>query len=903
MTTATQDVLAKKIKGIKFIKSYAGIDEYKLENGLKILLKPNTDSPLFSWQVWYKVGSRNEQPGLTGIAHYLEHIMFKGTKTFAKGEIAQAIQLRGGVFNAFTGDDYTAYFENFSPENLELAIKIEADRMQNSRLDGDEINLERSVIVSELEGNKNHPTSVLYENLRSNAYKVHTYKNPIIGWRKDLDRINDKNMREFYEKYYYPDNAVAILVGNFDSELALELIQKYFGQYKARANEMPVLTQEPEQEAEKRVYLRRGGHTKLLGMAFHVPQFTHEDSAALNIISDVVFQGMSSRLYPKLVDAGLVTSISGVSESSIDAGLFRIIVNLAPEADIEKVEKIIDAELEAVKKDISEDEINLAIAKEEASFVYQRDGAYDEGLQIGYFEALTNDWTKYIRWMDEIKAVTADDVKKVAKKYFKPNNKTVVQYLPEEATDVLVEVETEVKKEANYGAASVEPLSPEKLDHLMDITKAKYSKKFDFPRLDLKFNNITLGDNGVQLYHRADNGIPLIYWNTYLFAGTVNDGEKPGIAYLTAQMLERGSEKKDKYEISKMSDLYGADISFDTGRETTRIHFSTITNHLDEVVDTLNEILETPKFDPEELERLKALTISRLKQEDDNPARVAKRELTRIIYPEGHPYRQFSVEQRIEALKKLSIEDVKEYYSKHYNANNMLISVVGDIDEAKVIDIANNVFLKLNSSSAKPEFNQRPEIARVEIKDAQELRIVKEDKKQTEVILGHSGDVSRLDDDYYALLIANYALGGSALSSRLGTAVRDENGYVYNIRSSFGATLGAGAFQVILGANPANVDKAIELTKKVIQEYLDKGINETELKVTKSYLTGSFAARTLSSNEDISETLSQLQIYKLGDDYIKTYNERIAAITLEQVRDAARKYIQPEKLNAVIVGP
>ncbi len=897
------------IKGVKFIKSFAGISEYQLDNGLKILLKPNTDVPLLSWQVWYKVGSRNEPLNLTGIAHYLEHIMFKGTQTFAKGEIAQVIQLKGGVFNAFTSDDYTAYFENFAPDQLELAIKIESDRMQNSRLNAEEINLERSVIVSELEGNRNDPNNILYETLRATAYQVHTYRNPVIGWRDDLENINAENMREFYENYYYPDNATAILVGNFDSSVALNLIQKYFGKYKPKKNIRAHAPKEPEQIGTKKVVIKNGGAVKLLGIAFHIPEFAHADIPALSIIGDVVFSGMTSHLYPKLVDTGLVSGISGLAEPSRDPGLFRIIANINDEADIEKVEQIIYQEIEAVKKGITEEDLKLAKAREEASFIYQQDGVYDEGLQIGYFESICNDWTKYATWVNEINAVTNEDVMRVAKKYFTETNKTVVYLLPEEANNSLLKPEklldieltnTTPDTEAHYGSATVDPINPDKLKQLMKISQPKYSKGIKYSKLDLNFKELDSAMPGVKILHRQDHSIPIIYMNAYVYGGSVNNGDDLGLAYFTSKMLSRGTKAKDKYEIARLLDLYGADISFESGVETGRIHVSTLTKYVPEVFGILKEMISEPRFDTTELDRLKVQTIAQIKQEDDFPRKIAKREMKRAVYPKRHPYYSYSISERVSAIQKITIDDLKQFYKANYNTNNILVSVVGDIDTAKTQELTLSTFKDWNAGG---QGNQPPVIPNVELKGPIEEIIAKADKTQTEIVMGHACHIDRMNPDFFPLLIANQALGGSSLSSRLGTVVRDENGLVYNVRTSFSATLGAGEFEVVLGCNPKNTTKAIELTKKVIGDFLKAGINATELEITKSYLIGSFGPRTLASNEAIVDTLSQLQLYKLGNDYIKTYEDRINAITLEDVNRVARKYIHPDKLNVVIVGP
>ncbi|MCE2929597.1 MAG: insulinase family protein, partial [Candidatus Caenarcaniphilales bacterium] len=632
------------IKGTKFIKSFAGIDEYKLANGLRVILKPNTNVPMISFQVWYKVGSRNESLGLTGLAHYLEHIMFKGTKQFGKGEIAQSITLKGGIFNAFTSDDYTAYFENFSPENLELAIKIESDRMQNSRLDFEEVELERSVIVSELEGNRNQPQNNLYEIMRSAAFNVHTYRNPVIGWKEDLNNINANNMRDFYQTYYYPDNARVVLVGNFDHELALTLIEKYFGQYKPRNKEFPVLTPEPEQKALKQVTIYNGGNSKLLGIAYHIPEFKNKDSVALHILADILFGGMTSRLYPKLVDSGLCNDISGAAESNIDASMFRILINLNPETDPKEVEQIIDREFELVKNNINIEELNLSKAREESSFVYQADGVYDEGLQLGFFDIVAGDWTRYVTWLDDVKACSIDDVQRVAKQYFKPDNKTLVVSLPNKSPEALIPIQEtttitgnesglDSKVHANYGANVVEPLSPEKLAKLNKLTEAKFSKKAVFPKMQLDFKSLDLGYSGWKVFHKQDSNLPLIFGNIYLYGGSANDTTRPGISYLTSQMLTRGSKFKDKYEISKLTDIYGSDIGFSSTKETARISFSSISKNIDEVVSLLDEVLKNPRFDQAELDKLKAQTIAQIKQEDDYPQRISRRDITRLIYP------------------------------------------------------------------------------------------------------------------------------------------------------------------------------------------------------------------------------------------------------------------------------
>ncbi len=891
------------------IKSYGGIEEYRLDNGLKILLKANPDAPLVSFQVWYRAGSRNEKSSYTGLAHFLEHMMFKGTKQFRKGEIAQAIELKGGVFNAFTSDDYTGYYEDFAPEHLELAIKIESDRMCNAQLKQEELQLERSVVISELEGRANSPHSQLYESLKATAFDAHPYRNPIIGWIDDLHNIDSKVMREFYDVFYHPDNAVIILVGNFEKELALKMIDKYFGIYKASSKTKDPVSKEPQQKAFKKIEIKQEGFSKLLGMAFHIPEFAHPDFPALQLLADIGFGGTSSRLYKALVDAGLAISVSGYAESNIDPSVFRIIANLNPDADISKVQSIIETELESMKTTVTEAELKRAKARAEASSIYERDGIHEMAMQIAFFEVVAKDWTKYVDWLDILAKVSLDDIKRVAAKYLVRNNETVACYLPESPPKSLIEdneaalIHSGAPRTYASGAASVERINPKQMQRLLDLSKPKYSKGYGdkLKQRENKIKSFSLYDGGPQLIFKEDHNLPLVYVTITVFAGSLTDAEQIGRAYLTANMLERGTAKHDKFELSELLDLYGADFNFSVDREYAEINISSLSKNLDKSLELFSEVLLSPKFSEEELAKLKLELASTLKQEDEYPARVASRELSRLIYPVGHPYYSYSVAEKLAALDNINIEQIKTFYAAKYKPSNVLVAVVGDITEGEVKAKLGPIFRNLNPQAVSSL--EKPEIASVSPNPAKELVIKMPQKEQVEVILGHSSEISRNHPDFYATLLANYSLGGRALSSKLGLVVRDEHGLVYGIKSNFKASLGPGAFQITLGANPANVEKAIKLTKEEVTKFIVEGVSPTDLEANKLYLTGSFAARNLASNESLVSVLSGMQLYKLGLDYIAKYPELINSLTVNDVNAALRKHIRPESLHTVIVGP
>lgn len=889
----------------KFVKSSHGLDEYILDNGLKILLKQDPNAPLISFQVWYRVGSRNELGNETGIAHYLEHMMFKGTKNFKKGEIAQAIQLKGGIFNAFTSYDYTAYYENFAPENLELAIKIESDRMRNSRLSQKEIDLERSVIISELEGGENYPSTLLGNQLRATAFQKHPYHNPIIGWKNDLFNINEELMKKFYDKYYAPNNSFIMLAGNFDKELALDLIDKYFGPYKANKTTHHQIADEPKQKESRRTTLYYPGQIQLLSLAFHIPEFSHPDLKALNIIDELLFNGTTSRLYKKLVDTGLAVDVNGYAESNRDPALYKIVINLSPEADVTEIEKIVNAELEDIKTNLSKEELAIARARVESSEIYQRDGVYDEALQIAYFEVITGDWEKYFTWYEDLKKIKASDIKKIAKKYFKPDNKTVAVLLPEKASDSLSSTKPKKSKSPEgdkqfYGSAVVEPLDSAKLERLLEITAPKYSKNKINTNYELDLKELKLDKYpNTRLVYKKDESLPLVFMKMSLFAGSSLDGSKPGLAYMVSEMLDRGTKSKDKFKIAEILELLGAEIEFETGRETTSIEVSSLKKNLNKVMSLFTEMISEPAFSEIELEKLKKELIETAKQQDEYPSRLAKRELMKMIYPKDHVYYSYNTVEKVKAIESVTITDIKNFYKSHYALESLNISTVGDLSETE----ARSLISKYLSAWDRKIEVIRPSTKKVNLKEPKKKHILKESKQQSEAFIGHVGEISRNNPDFYPLFIANFILGGSPLSSKLGTKVRDENGLVYNIRSSFSSGITPGPFYITLGANPENVEKAINLAKETVAEFLKTGITETELKATKSFLTGSFAVRNLSSNDDIAEVAKQILVYDLDLDYPENYSEIINSISLDQVNAAARKYIHPEKFSVVIVGP
>lgn len=416
----------------------------RLPNGLTVLLQETHAAPVATFWVWYRVGSRHERPGLTGISHWVEHMLFKGTPSHPAGTLTRLINRLGGRWNAFTWKDYTAYFEVLPAEHLRVAIELEADRMVNTRFEADVVAGERTVIISEREGQENFPTTYLREEVDALAFKTHPYRQPVIGWKADLRAITRDDLYRHYRTFYHPSNAIAIAVGDFEAERVAALIAEAFGPIPAGDAPPVVRAVEPEQEGERRVVVRRpGGATAYLQIAYHTPAAAHPDLPAL-LITDGILSGFkgpspldgsgggrSNRLYRALVDAGLATEAGSGLVPSADPSLLRISATVRAGVEIQAVEAAVDAEIRRLRDEpVADDELARVARQARAQFVYLRDGVFRRAMALGAFAAVDRPETLFAL-ADGVQRVSADDVSRVARTYLTDRRRTVGWYLPE----------------------------------------------------------------------------------------------------------------------------------------------------------------------------------------------------------------------------------------------------------------------------------------------------------------------------------------------------------------------------------------------------------------------------------------------------------------------------------------
>ncbi|MGH9801533.1 MAG: M16 family metallopeptidase [Blastocatellia bacterium] len=419
------------------ITEYEGITEYKLDqNDLKVLLVPRRAAPVAAFMVVYRVGSRNEAVGHTGSTHLLEHMLFKGTPTYNKKngtQIAAVLQKQGAVFNADTWFDRTRYYEMLPSDQLELAVHLEADRMRNSFIADEDRQSEMTVVRNELDRGENEPSRILDERVWAMAFREHPYHHPTIGWRSDVEGVPTARLKEFYDTYYHPNNATAIVVGDFDNQAALDLIAKHFEHIPPSPQPIPPMyTTEPAQEGEIRFKLRRSGQLGVVEIAWRIPDARHEDSAALTLLDHILSAGVTSRLYQALVETQLAVDEQAAANQFTDAGLFTIDVTLRPGIEHADAEKAALDVIEKLRTDeIADKELQKAKNLILTQMIYLRDSPFGVISVIGEAEASTG-WKMFVDLPKMIEAVTVEDIRRVLNIYFNEDNRTVGWFIPKE---------------------------------------------------------------------------------------------------------------------------------------------------------------------------------------------------------------------------------------------------------------------------------------------------------------------------------------------------------------------------------------------------------------------------------------------------------------------------------------
>ena len=885
------------------VTSVEGITEYRLANGLRVLLYPDATQPSMTVNITYLVGSRNEVYGETGMAHLLEHLLFKPSKAFSGADKAHpnpvtVLNGLGAIFNGSTWYDRTNYHETFpaSEANLSLSLKLEADRMVNANIAQSDLwneqtkQGEMSVVRNEFEMGENDPLRVTMERDQAVAYDWHNYGHSTIGARSDVEHVNIAHLQAFYRKYYQPDNAVLMVAGRIDEAKTLAEINRVFGAIPRPSRVIEKQwTVEPTQDGERSVTVRRVGGVPVLIAGYHVAPSSSPDAAALDVVDAMLTAAPGGRLYKALVESKLATQVGGANVSDLDPGFYQAIALLPKDGDIEKAKAVMLATLEDLKAHpFTQEELDRAKAE-----LAKNDGliaSKTDRFAVSLSEAMAaGDWRVYFLNRDREAAMTLPQAQAFAEGYLKASNRTLAEYIPTEKPDraeIPQHGDIEAMVEGYKGHA------PEAKGEAFDASPANIDARtvrFTAPN-GLKgalLSKKTKGEsvNAVLDLHLGDA------------ASLTGLGKVPG---LTAAMLMRGTTELSRQQIKDQLDKLKANVSINGSAEGVEVSILTVRENFPAVLKLVAEVLKHPAFPADEAQKLVDEEVSGIQQQESDPTFLAATAYRRAIdaYPAGHPRHTATPDESLAELKAATVDQMKAFHGALYGAQSADFAAVGDFDPEATRALVSELFGTW--TAAKP-YTRIPHL--VKALQGSEQAIETPDKQNAFFIAGESFPMKDTDADYPAMLMANYILGGGALKNRLADRIRQKEGLSYGVGSQFGADDQDPSADWVAYAiyAPQNVKRLESAFREELARALKEGFTADELAFAKqAWLQSQTVART--QDGGLAAALAADLPTGRTFAYDADLEKKVAALTLDQVNAALRAHLDPSRLAIVKAG-
>lgn len=889
-TPTSATVAAQPVSGISLTED---VTKTVLDNGLTVLTKEVHSAPVVTVQMWYRVGSRNEGLGVNGISHQLEHLMFKGT-TDRPIQFGRLFSALGSQSNAFTSYDETAYFGTVERDKLESLLSLEADRMENSLIGAEQLTSEKRVVISELQGYENSPGYRLSRAVMRAAFPDRPYGLPVGGTRADVEKFTLDQVRNYYQTYYSPNNAVLTVVGDFETAPTLQQIRQIYGAVPQRTGTAPTTASEQiavlTATTREPIILREQGSNALLEAVYPLPAVNDPDVPAIDLMDMILTGGRSSRLYQALVESGLASSVGAYPAEMIEPGWYNISASAAPGKDIQQIDRVLQQSIEQLgQQGVTQAELDRAKVQLQAAFVLGNQDITSQAMQLAYNQVVADDYRYSDRYLQAIDRVTAVDIQRVAQTYLDPAKRTAGFFEP-------TTVDGQPGSSPSSSSRTVENFSPgqpvdpaEVARYLPPIVASADTTPQPLPQ------QFALS-NGLKVLLLPDRSTPAINLSGWMQAGTGFDtNEKAGVASLTATNLLNGTRTKTALQLAQSLEDEGASLGFGTNREGVSIDGNALSANLPTVIQTLADVMQNATFPDDQVELSRQRSLTALRVELDDPQRLGRRMFQQAIYPADHPFHSFSTEQ---SLSRITQADLAQFYKQHYRPDAMVLALVGDFDPDQVRELLDRSFGTWQAEGTRPTLNFPP-IALPQT--TTQLRSVMPGKAEAITYLGYGG-ISRTDPRYYAALVLNQIVGGDTLSSRLGTEVRDRQGLTYGIYSYFQAGMNPGPFIITMQTAPGDAQKAIDSTIALLQQIRQQGVSQAELDAAKRSITNSYPV-DLADPSNLASVILDNAIYNLSPDEIRRFPEQINAVTLPQIQQTIADLIHPENLMIVTAGP
>lgn len=867
-----------------------------LPNGLGIIVSEEHSLPIVCCTLWYRVGARNEREGITGISHFLEHMMFKGSSAFPKGAIDEISLRLGGQNNAFTSYDYTCYYMTFSADRWEVALDIEADRMSRLLLDPREFEAEKQVVLEELKMGEDNPWEFLRRNVTSLAYRRHPYRHPIIGWPEDLRTMTPEDMTAYYRRYYQPGNAFFVITGDVSAERVVDRIREKFADLSGAAVSDPEIAAESAPDGRIHFRAARPSQVSRFMMAFAGPSVRQADIHSVNMLRYVLAEGKTSRLYQRLVEQDqTASSLSVYFEDMRDPGLFLIGAELRDGVSFEAVESALREELDKVAQaGVEDDELARALRQCEADYVFEQEDISSLALNLGLYECIdSSDF--FLDFLQHARRLTPADLRTAAQRYL-DHDRCVVGCLEGRLNGDRVGTGDD---EVDSSLSPVQGLRTQP-----DSTPVRFRTK-----VPTGGGHAGVGINLPVEQHRLENGltvllcplkrIPAVTLSAVVLAGAREDQPgSEGLAYLLGNMLDEGTTARSHHDIAAFIDRVGGNLDTFGAREGSGATMKLLREDLADGLDLLRELVFDSVFPADRLELARSQMLTRLASLEDRPDYIGSREFSRIIY-EGTPLASPTMGTSA-TVGTLRQDQLFDFYRRYYHPANTVLILVGDLDRDDVLARVRDTWGTIPGGSAHvrrplPLHRQTRPIRR---------RIRVQDKEQLHIYLGHLG-IRRNNPDYYRLLVLDVILGGGpGFTSRIPRRLRDDLGLAYSTYAGIcsSAGLDEGRFTAYIGTSEENRDVAVENMLAEIGRIREEKVTDAELTAARDYLTGSFVFKFETMGQIASFMMAAL-IHNLGFDYTEKFPELIRGVTAEDVLDVARRYLDTENYTLVEVWP
>lgn len=880
-------------------------EKYELDNGLNIVLHQDKSDPIVSVAIQYGVGSNREKKGRTGFAHLFEHMLFQESENVPQDQFFKKIQDAGGTLNGGTWQDGTVYYEVVPKNALEMVMWLESDRMGyliNTVTETAFANQQEVVQNEKRQRVDNNPYGHTGWVIDKNLYPDgHPYSWQVIGELEDLQNATVADVKEFYDKFYGPNNATLVIAGDFEKSEAKKLVEKYFGEIKKRQEVAPLAIQTVSLSKTKRFYHEDNfAKAPQLNMVWPVAEQYSKDAYALDFLGEILSEGKKAPLYKVLVEEKeLASQPRAYNNPSQIAGKFQISVTANADVDLDNVEAgIKEAFVLFEKEGVTDRDIERIKAGQETDFYNGISSVLGKSFQLASYDVFTGNPGFIEKDIQNIRAVTKEDVMRVYNKYIKNKPFILTSFVPKGQLDLIAEnsekaevVEEEITENVESTVAEAKQeiqKTPSKFD------RSVQPKMGDTPKLNIPNSWKEKLGNQLEVYGLEQTELPLVNFSIVIDGGhLLDDLSKNGVANLMTDILMEGTANKTPAELEEEIDMLGASINMYTGNESIVIRGNTLKRNFDKTMALVEEILLQPRWDEKEFARIKTSTINGIKRNEANPNVIANQVYNKILYGENHPF-AYPTSGTVASVESIKIQDLKDYYNNYFSPSVSRMHIVGDVSKAEALKAAKGLAEKWKAKEVTiPEFEVNND------RDKASLYFVDvPNAKQSVINIGYIA-LPRTSEDFFPVEVMNYKLGGS-FSGNVNLILREEKGYTYGARSRFSGSKIPGTFTASSSVRTNTTGESVGIFRDEIAKYKE-GISPEDLEFTKNALIKSNALR-FETQWSLLGMLQEMSAYDLDPKYIEKEEEIIGAMTLEQHKQLAQKYLDESKMAYLVVG-